>query len=668
MMGASAAVDRLDIALAELAHDGAALRLRLGQALEVVARRAHYFALGFSSLSAYALERCERSVRWLEGARCLARRLEVLPELRAAVAAGTISWSQAELVVRVARAEDEESWLETARGHTVRELRLIVRGAEQRLAEQRLAEQRLAEQRSTAHTSVAHTPAEPADAGAPEDSAAEAASESENDEKICTLTCTVDREEAWLFESTRALLEQLGTRGSNAQVEALLAEGQDTLLGALPSGVIDPDRLEQTDVAQRRWQEQLRRWQNEAEARCEGRIRSARSESARVVGPVSDEAACGCSSLAELNVTELDARVRSLSLALARQELELSRRILGFHRADGWRRLGYATESQYVRERLGLSRSSFLARRALALRLEALPAVAKALGGAQIGVEAASQLARVATPRTQAAWVERARQRTIKHLREEVAAALTAVRLSGDADCPPPAESELEAYAELERAVVSGEVCRERSGRCPEPARCALGRLEAGSESRRAWLVMLASLAAWLEGGLQMSAARGEPVQAGAPRGRAGLTAARVELRLRVSREIHAWWRGLEAQARPWLAHGMSWLKFLCLAFWRAWQHLVGAKVAYGGIYWRDRYRCRSPVCSRRDVTPHHLWFRSAGGGDEPENVAAVCSWCHLFGIHGGCIRAGGSAERIHWELGPRAQPCLVVDGRERVV
>src|SRR6185295_3271319 len=105
---------------------------------------------------------------------------------------------------------------------------------------------------------------------------------------------------------------------------------------------------------------------------------------------------------------------------------------LEFHRADGWRRLGYASEAQYARERLSMSRSSLAARRALALRLEALPRVAEALGSGQIGVEAATQIVRVATARTQAAWVERAQKRTIKFLREEVSAALIAVRLSGE--------------------------------------------------------------------------------------------------------------------------------------------------------------------------------------------------------------------------------------------
>jgi hypothetical protein len=172
---------------------------------------------------------------------------------------------------------------------------------------------------------------------------------------------------------------------------------------------------------------------------------------------------------------------------------------------------------------------------------------------------------------------------------------------------------------------------------------------------------MLGSLAEWLDGGIQMSAARVQsPASNVASKGR-------IELRLRVSRANYAWWRGLEAQARRWLPHGTSWLRVLCLSIWNAWRHLLGTSVAYGHIYIRDRFRCSSPVCNRRDVTPHHLQFRSAGGSDDDENVAAVCTWCHLFGVHGGRIRAEGTAERIHWELGAVGCPCLVVHGRERV-
>jgi hypothetical protein len=629
--------------LASLARAEAGLRLRLGQVLEMLGR-GHHFELGFSSVAAYALERGDRSVRWVEGARCLARRLEPLPELRRALAFGSISWSMAELLARVAQPEDEASWMEAAQSRTVRQMRARVLHA--------------------IATAERDEPAQRSEAAAIEDI------ETTEGDEMCTLTCTVDREEGWLFEATRALLEQLGVHGYDAQVEALLAEGQGNLLAALPAGWLDYEQLDRVDTAQRTWMRELSRWRAEVEACCERHFRDALAGSGSVEpkhvesmgGGVAHAAALGIAALESLSAHDLDSLLRGLSRSLSRHELELSRLVLRFHRADGWRLLGYASEAQYASERLGMSRSSFVARRALALRLEKLPRVAEALGAGQIGVEAAVQVVRVAVPSTEVAWIERARQRTIKHLREEVAAALVAVRLSGEAHCPPPVEGEMAAFHQLEQAVVSGSVCQPRPANdAPLEHGGGVRWREPGSAARRAWRVMLGSLAEWLDGGLQMSAARAEPPASNlASKGR-------IELRLRVSRANFAWWRGLEAQARRWLPSGMSWLRFLCLSIWNAWRHLLGTNVAYGHIYIRDRYRCSSPVCNRRDVTPHHLQFRSAGGSDDDENVVAVCTWCHLFGVHGGRIRAEGTAEHIRWELGAAGCPCLVVHGRERV-
>jgi hypothetical protein len=71
-----------------------------------------------------------------------------------------------------------------------------------------------------------------------------------------------------------------------------------------------------------------------------------------------------------------------------------------------------------------------------------------------------------------------------------------------------------------------------------------------------------------------------------------------------------------------------------------------------GGVYGRDGHRCQSPLCRRRDKTPHHLAFRSRGGGDEPENVITLCVWCHLFGLHQGLIKALPPASAVRWEFG----------------
>jgi len=95
---------------------------------------------------------------------------------------------------------------------------------------------------------------------------------------------------------------------------------------------------------------------------------------------------------------------------------------------------------------------------------------------------------------------------------------------------------------------------------------------------------------------------------------------------------------------------GMNWLKFLRPVFGRAWRHTLGVNVAGGRCIFAIAVAARSPVCSRRDVTPHHLQFRSAGGGDEDDNMASLCTCCHLFSAHGGKIRA---QSRFFWELLP---------------
>ncbi len=70
-------------------------------------------------------------------------------------------------------------------------------------------------------------------------------------------------------------------------------------------------------------------------------------------------------------------------------------------------------------------------------------------------------------------------------------------------------------------------------------------------------------------------------------------------------------------------------------------------------------------MCNRRDVTLHHLTFRSRGGGEEGANLISVCSKCHLDLIHGGFIRAEGPADGIRWLLG--RVPKMEVHGRVKL-
>jgi hypothetical protein len=257
----------------------------------------------------------EQRQRWVEAACCLARRLEVLPLLRVELATGRIVWSKAELLARVfaqgkAQPESEPYWLELAQSHTLRELQRVVEKARE---------------------------VDDGDAVL-----------SEQQEATGVLTCTLDREDTWLLEATRLLLEQFGTRSAENQIEALLAEGQGALLAALPAQELDLEGLESTETAQRRWREQLASWRNEAEARCESRIRAVVLGQPEEAGDIAQQAAQGSGSLEGWQSQQLDAEVRRLAAALAGHELNLSQLLWRFHRADGWRRLGYATERQYA--------------------------------------------------------------------------------------------------------------------------------------------------------------------------------------------------------------------------------------------------------------------------------------------------------------------------------
>ena len=79
------AIEAMDVELTRLSRGGAALRLGLGMGLEALARIGGHHELGYPSLEAYALDRCERAARWVQESRRLARKLESLPLMRQAL-------------------------------------------------------------------------------------------------------------------------------------------------------------------------------------------------------------------------------------------------------------------------------------------------------------------------------------------------------------------------------------------------------------------------------------------------------------------------------------------------------------------------------------------------------------------------------------------------------
>ncbi|MCC6621293.1 MAG: DUF222 domain-containing protein [Deltaproteobacteria bacterium] len=544
-------VSRLDARLTALVVGAARWRLALGEALERLGHTGGPRALGFSSMTAYALERCGTSGRWVEEARGLARRLTRLPRLRAALGTGAVTWSMAQLVARHATAEDEAELVDAARTSTVRAMR-------DRLEPDRSVEPEEAQARRTIET-------------------------------------IVPVEDAWAFERARVLVEAVvgeGERSTDTVVEAMLAE---TLTSLLPppggeGGAALLRALERaTDGARFRAEGQAARdgARDALEAAFDGLIapRVALDDVPIVPNGPDDD-----------NPVALDGVIVDIAGKLRARDLEIGRLAREMQDAGGWRALGFVTFSHFVRERLGMSLAAVQAKMSLARRCEALPALGEAVREGRLGATSATLIARVADEGSVGAWVERAKARTFKHLREEVEAAGLVARVSGDAGwLAPPDDDTLAEVQRFESAVLAGEA------------------------------------------DVQMSVA--------------GPRTGRVPVRLSVSTDVADLWMAVrELHERR--GHGCSFIATLARNITCTWRPELVER-PFEGVYRRDRYRCQSPACDRRDVGAHHVVFRSQGGGDEEDNLVTLCGRCHVEGVHAGTIDVRGrAAGNLTWTLG----------------
>jgi hypothetical protein len=229
----------LDAELARRAGEAGRLRFEMGRGLDWLERSGGHHALGFSSIEAYTLERCERSASWTQKARALARRLARLPAVEGALISGSVSWSMAAVLAATASSDDAEFWLAEASRRTVREMKALV-----------------LERRGSADAA----------------DGADDADVLEADEDLRTLTLTVPREDAWCFEQAKLLGRHLGERTNAEVVLGLVAESTSTLCSELPSSAIElPD--DETLNPQRAWERELARMRAEAEMRCESHFR-----------------------------------------------------------------------------------------------------------------------------------------------------------------------------------------------------------------------------------------------------------------------------------------------------------------------------------------------------------------------------------------------------------
>ena len=617
--GAMARVRAEDRVLCELARGMGRGRLAIGVAAARFAERDGPGALGFSNRDGHARERLSRSGRWVDDSARLARRLDALPRIRHAFLADQINWCMTDLLARRAHAapelEDELLELALVPGVTVHAMRDYLRCDD----------------------------------------------DEEDASERCTIAEKAPVEVALLLEATRLLIEHQNGGNDYDWFECLVGEGTATHPELFDGQVMPEVPLDLDEAVARR---------------AEGAARRREMEELAEPGLPHDDVERGDFPEPEPlpdDPRELDAVMRRESMRLTSRDLVIGRAASDFFRSAGWRRLGYATDRQYCEERLGMRRTAVWERITLARRCEGLPALAEAVSTMSIGFEAAGLVARVATPRTERAWIDRARVRMYKHLREEVRAVQADARLGvrEGTDHSPPTDEEMKAYEDFERSVLSGELVErivadgdtapervdEAEIRIEDPASDA--ETNAGEPSPPIRISARPLFDADLR---ELADAIATAVQARRKR----RTKGEVDLRIRAHVDVARLYRAARERYRR-LGEPGTFLTALCVWFWETWlDDLRQARAKWDAIHVRDRWRCASPGCTRTLCTLHHILMRILGGDDRWENLLTLCDRCHLQNIHerGSLAVSGQAPHGLTFFFG--VEPLFVVRGRDK--
>ncbi len=610
----------LDRWLRVLGRQEALCRRAIGCLAAAFLRQQAQHRLGFSRVGDYSRERLGISARELQTAARVVTALTTLPQLAAAFDAGAISWTQLQILVTVATSASEAHWLELASGRTVRALEALVRKARV----------------STTASESSIDAAAVATAGGPDAGrAGTACTETGSSGERSTGNGDVDERDG----------------GSSAAVWAA-----DDLDGALMHGEARLRfHLRCPRQVRRRWRhvvELARRmlggdgpvWQAAEAIAAEGLAGAPRSGDGWGPGAsdviarddkIGDHAPQGMEDMIDgggppvvesigwsavraaipeeierlahdcdrLDAFALDARLRQVLQAQRRIDWQLGRLLHTVQRLRLERALGFRCFAAYARERLGLSSSK--ARGLVAIERKTCEAAGfrTAYEAGELSWVRALALLPVVSERSAAAWTARAQAVTVRRLVAEVDWSLDQQDANPAGTVPPgPPPLGHDLAADLAE-------CFDVERQMRAPGNGSLADAEIAFAGPASVVVLLQAAVAAFR-------------QPGEPR-----------------------WVGFERL----LAH--------VAGEWEA------QPTHRDPILDRDGWRCAVPACgARSNLHDHHIQFRSQGGDNAHGNRVTVCACHHLRGIHGGLVRASGTAPvNVRWELGLRAgQPPLM--------
>src|SRR5438477_5524280 len=115
-------------ALSQIAKARAGFDLREGDAMLRALRAGAHIYLGYACFAEYIERLFGYTPRWTAERLRVATALEALPEIGRALRDGSIHWSTARELTRVATQETEVAWLDASRGRSLRDIETFVAG------------------------------------------------------------------------------------------------------------------------------------------------------------------------------------------------------------------------------------------------------------------------------------------------------------------------------------------------------------------------------------------------------------------------------------------------------------------------------------------------------------------------------------------------------------
>lgn len=609
--------------LVRLVRANACIDRRLGRELDALHTGQLYRQLGYVRSADYVTERLGMSLRRCQSLLRTDRALRNLPSVAAALDAGSLGVSKAQVVAAIATPETQDLWLARAATQTVRQLEAQARADR---ATEAAAE-------ATVDAGSLDEPLVPISFAAPGHAVAMW-------HWVLDLVRRVAgrQEPAWRCAEFLAAEFLSGVPSAPSGSEpprgpAGSALGSEEEQSTAPGegGTRDPDAGTRQQVGDSSGMEA---WTAATLAVREalGSLGSAADPDAILSGrlpelpgaPSGDPTAAVLSGVpgARADAWELDTLLRAivrLRQSLVWRQGRLLRTLATFalHRE-----LGFGTLGEFSAEVLGASprRTRYLI--ALDRRLDMLPQVRDAYRRGLVTWCQARLLIRIVRPGTESRWIRYARKVTVRRLEAVVISCEIETALSdsaGAAPLPP---------VEPEPGASKWHTSAPRSDTPPLPF---------GLDTDRQRLQQTGSAAA--------GAAPGP---------------ARHRIAFHAPIDVARLWHSAIESCRA--AAGTHLRAWECLlvfidAMRDTWENPddPGWRRRYR-ILERDGWRCKVPGCtSRSHLNAHHIIFRSHQGEDDEGNLVALCVGHHQAGLHQMRIRCSGRApDALWWELGLR--------------